>query len=111
MLFRKFPLLLAAGAVLLFSGVAISQPVFAPPVNVGPPINTASHEGDPFLTVDGKKLYFVSLRDNTLSIWSAERSDTGWAEPVKLGLRLPPYIRHYGRKDLWGYEEESSHCS
>ncbi len=88
MLFRKFPLLLAAGAVLLFSEVAISQPVFAPPVNVGPPINTASHEGDPFLTVDGKKLYFVSLRDNTLSIWSAERSDTGWAEPVKLGPQI-----------------------
>ncbi len=82
---RILTLVLARGIVLLLSGVAFSQqPVFGPAVNMGPKINSASHEIDPFLTADGKKLFFVSLRDNSIDIWFAELSDTGWTNPVKL---------------------------
>ena len=87
------------GVVLLFlvvsglvpsgvEGVAFSQPLFAPPVNLGPKINTASHDFDPFLTFDGKKLFFVSLRDNGLHLWFAEWTDTGWTNPRKLGPQI-----------------------
>ncbi len=70
--------------LLAYASVSISQPRFYPPVNLGYPINTASHEWDPFLTVDGKKLFFV--RD--FDIWYAEWNGTDWVNPVKLGPQI-----------------------
>ncbi len=93
MLFRKLPLLLAAGAVLLFSEVAFSQPVFAPPVNLGPKINSPYYESDPFLTADGKKLFFVSARDGTEDIWYSEWTDTGWTNATILGPQINSFRR------------------
>ncbi len=77
----SFPLI---GTVLLLSGITFSQPVFAPPVNLGPRINSSAHESDPFLTADGKKLFFV----RGLGIWYSEWTDTGWTEATI----LPPPI-------------------
>lgn len=79
---------LTAGVVLLLFGVVFSQPIFAPPVNLGPKINTAGHEFDPFLTFDGKKLFFVSLRDHTESIWFSEWTGSDWTNPIKLGPQI-----------------------
>jgi hypothetical protein len=76
---------LAAGVVLLRLGVAFPhQPVFGPPQNLGPKVNTMAFEFDPFLTADGKKLFFV--RD--IGIWCAEWTDTGWTNATILGSQI-----------------------
>jgi WD40-like Beta Propeller Repeat len=46
---------------------------------------------DPFLSPDGRRLYFSSIRPvdgvtrGDLDIWMVERTASGWAEPVRLG--------------------------
>lgn len=80
---------LAVGAVLLFAGVAFPQPLFAPPVNLGPKINTSTYESDPFWDAPRNRLYFISARDNEIpKIFFADWTDTGWADPVKLGPQI-----------------------
>ncbi len=90
MLFRKFPLLLAAGAVLLFSEVVFAaQYRFKPPVNLGPPINTTFSERDPFITADGQKLFFVtSYPEGNLDIWMSTWNGTNWGTPVNCGPNI-----------------------
>ncbi len=93
MLFRKLPLLLAAGVVLSFSGVAFpQQPVFGPPQNLGSKINSTGYETDPFLTADGKKLFFVAFGRpggyGQEDIWFAEMTDTGWTTPRALSPQI-----------------------
>ncbi|HLG93316.1 MAG TPA: T9SS type A sorting domain-containing protein [candidate division Zixibacteria bacterium] len=65
-------------------GVAFSQPIFGPPVNLGPKINTAFNQLDPFLAADGKKLFF----SNGADIWFSEMTDTGWTNAKKLGPQI-----------------------
>ncbi len=60
------------------------MPQFKPPVNLGPKINTSAYESDPFLTYDGKKLFFV----RGFGIWFSEWTDTGWTNPLKLGPQI-----------------------
>jgi Tol biopolymer transport system component len=57
------------------------------PFGLPPPVNDA----DPFVTADGKRLYFVSSRPfagklgDDLDIWMVERTATGtWSDPVRL---------------------------
>ncbi len=61
-------------------------------MNLGPKVNTSAHEVDPFLTADGKKLFFVRNFD----LWFAEWTDTGWTDPVSLGPKFNtgPGIEH-----------------
>jgi len=61
-----------------------SQPVFDTPQNLGPKINNASTQADPFLTADGKKLFF----SNGADIYFSEITDTGWADVKKLGPQI-----------------------
>ncbi|HXF49829.1 MAG TPA: hypothetical protein VNL73_10470 [Verrucomicrobiae bacterium] len=71
--------------VLVYSpAMLFSQPVFSPPVNLGPKINTSDVESDPFLTADGKELFFT----RSLDIWVSEWSDTGWTVAQKLGPQI-----------------------
>ncbi len=83
---------LAVGSVLLLWEGVSSQPLFAPPVNLGSDINTPMHESDPFLTADGKKLFFVRSSD----IWCAEWNGTFWNPPINLGPQINsgPGIEH-----------------
>ena len=87
----------------LWYGSSFSQqPVFGPPANLGPKINTALHQLDPFLTADGKKLFFADGAD----IWFSEMADTGWTNAVKLGpqinygihLQVSPSVSPDGQK-------------
>ncbi|MCI0531912.1 MAG: hypothetical protein L0Y74_08200, partial [candidate division Zixibacteria bacterium] len=79
-------LLLSVGLFLLaLTSLSIAQqPVFGPPVNLGPRINTASHELDPFLTADGKKLFFSDGAD----IWFSEWLNNNWTQAVRLGPQI-----------------------
>ncbi len=88
---KKFPFLLAAGVVLSFSAVAFAQPLFGPPQNLGPKINSSSFEFDPFLTADGRRLFFVSNRPTGFGqedIYFSEWTDTGWTTAQPLGSQI-----------------------
>ena len=56
------------------------------PVNLGPIINTPLNEESPFLSRDGKRLYFSSQGHNTIGgydIFYATLNDDGtWSEPI-----------------------------
>ena len=66
-----------------------AQPLFAPPVNLGPKINTTGVESDPFWDGLRKRLYFLSSRDGgSRKIYYSDWTDTGWTGPVKLGPQI-----------------------
>jgi outer membrane protein OmpA-like peptidoglycan-associated protein len=59
------------------------------PENLGSTINTSLNEDTPFITEDGKSLYFSSQGHNSMGgydIYVSHLNDNGeWAEPVNLG--------------------------
>ena len=61
------------------------------PVNMGSAINTEMEEASPFLSADGKSLYFASKGHHGyggFDIWVSKRLDdtwTNWSEPENLG--------------------------
>jgi hypothetical protein len=61
------------------------------PVNLGAPVNSASNDAKPTLSVDGHRLYFTSNRpggggfDVYVSRRRDKRDDLGWEAPVNLG--------------------------
>ncbi|HXF48719.1 MAG TPA: hypothetical protein VNL73_04760 [Verrucomicrobiae bacterium] len=119
---------LAVLPLCLFCTSLSAQPVFSPPVNLGPKINTSTMESDPFWDAPRKRLYFVSARDNEIPyIFFSDWTDTGWADPVKLGPQintgeeLSPSVSMDGQKlyfvasarqgylwDIWGSSWNSS---
>ena len=63
-----------------------------PPVNLGPPVNTAATEGAPALSIDGHLLFIHSNRaggQGGNDIWVARRAgstdDLDWEAPVNVG--------------------------
>lgn len=54
------------------------------------PFSGSGVDADPFLTRDGKRLYFTSKRregggvKGDFDLWYADRTDSGWSEPVRL---------------------------
>ncbi len=59
------------------------------PVNMGPKINTQYKEDAPYLSKDGKSLYFASQGHNSMGgfdIFRTQRDENGeWAEPKNIG--------------------------
>jgi Tol biopolymer transport system component len=55
------------------------------------PFSGRYSDADPFITADGKKLYFISRRPapgkttQDLDIWVMNKTDNGWSEPHNLG--------------------------
>lgn len=71
---------------------AAQSPVFgtwSTPVNVGPVVNTATGENRPFISHDGRSLYFTSSRPGSLAndLWVSLRDagNAAWQAPVNLG--------------------------
>jgi outer membrane protein OmpA-like peptidoglycan-associated protein/tetratricopeptide (TPR) repeat protein len=62
------------------------------PVNLGGVINTAFDEDAPFLSADGKTLYFASRGHNSMGgydIFKSERSTDGnWSAPINIGAPI-----------------------
>jgi len=62
------------------------------PVNLGPVVNTHFNEDCPFLTKDGKRLYFSSQGHENLGgfdIFFTEKSDlNNWTKPVNIGYPI-----------------------
>lgn len=58
---------------------------------IAPFSNRSYHDADPFFTLDGNRVYFVSSRPinssdttNDFNIWYTDRNKTGWHEPIVL---------------------------
>lgn len=62
------------------------------PVNLGPVINTPYKEDAPYLSKDGKTLYFASEGHNSMGgfdIFKSVRDENGnWSEPVNIGAPI-----------------------
>jgi len=85
-------------ATLVTVGTAIAQD-FGPwsaPVNVGPPVNTIYPEYQPFITKDGRSLYFALLEGvgfpatTPQDIWVVKRASESepWGVPQRLGPEI-----------------------
>ncbi len=62
------------------------------PKNLGPVINTKFNEETPFLSKDGKTLYFSSQGHNSMGgfdiFYSEKKPDGSWTKPVNVGYPL-----------------------
>jgi len=62
------------------------------PVNLGPKINTPFKEDAPFLSNDGKTLFFASEGHNSMGgfdIFKTERDENGeWGDPINIGAPI-----------------------
>jgi len=64
---------------------------WSPPQNLGPPVNSRSNEANASLSLDGRALYFVSIRPGGLGgwdLWATHLTDQGWSEPENLGPKI-----------------------
>ncbi|MFH0761244.1 MAG: ankyrin repeat domain-containing protein [Bacteroidota bacterium] len=56
---------------------------------------------NPFITTDGKKMFFTSTRPGSVSemkenIWYAERKSTGWSDPRPVSSEVNAILLHWG---------------
>ena len=78
-------------AIVFGSKSAKADFVFGEPTNLGPSINSSSHDGDPSISSDGLELYLVSYNRpggfGNFDIWLSTRATTNdtWGEPANLG--------------------------
>lgn len=92
---KVFSSLVAVVGILLVGGRdARAQFRFGPPTNLGPLINTGSHEDSPTISADDLSLYFSDPADphrpgghGSSDLWVATREASGdpWGEPMNLG--------------------------
>ncbi len=71
--------------------IAHKQPdgSWGPLTDLGAPINTKYDEDSPFITPDGKTMYFSSTGHNSMGgfdIFKSEKTGDKWSEPVNLGV-------------------------
>jgi outer membrane protein OmpA-like peptidoglycan-associated protein/tetratricopeptide (TPR) repeat protein len=80
------------GGVDIFKSEKLADGVWGKPENLGPNINTAYDEDAPFLSDDGKTLYFASRGHpgyGNFDIYKSELQPDGkWGPPVNLGLPI-----------------------
>ena len=75
--------------------------VWSQPINLGPPINTPSYDGHPYISLDGLTLFFTSDQPGGYGdrdLWVSTRSTTSepWSEPVNLGPTVNSSSRDQG---------------
>ncbi|MPZ17610.1 MAG: hypothetical protein GEV06_06835 [Luteitalea sp.] len=73
------------------------------------PFSGAHTDIDPFITLDGRRLYFSSNRPvegeqrTETDLWVVHRTNRGWSPPVNLGPAVnSPGNELYPSADLWG---------
>ena len=71
---------------------------WSPATNIGEPINTANDENYPYITADGKYLYFSCNGRNSMGgydIYKSKFADNKWTEPVNLGYPINDTYDNY----------------
>ena len=80
------------GGMDIFVSMLNEDGEWSEPVNLGDTINTELNEDNPFLTADGKRMYFSSQGHYNIGgydIFYADRqADGSWGKPVNLGYPL-----------------------
>ena len=81
---------LSLWGVLFISNLGRGQVFTQEAHNLGPVVNSKQSDFAPYITVDGKSLYFASDREGGYGgqdIWVSRRTADGqWGAPVNLGL-------------------------
>ena len=81
-----------SGSLDIYKSEKGSNGDWGPAVNLGDSINTEYNEDAPFLTENGKRLYFVSQGHNTIGgydvFYSELKADGSWSKPVNLGYAI-----------------------
>lgn len=75
----------------IYKSVKMSDGVWGPMENLGPLINTEDDEDAPFITADGRFLYFSSTGHNSIGgfdIFKSENINNQWSEPKNLGYPI-----------------------
>jgi outer membrane protein OmpA-like peptidoglycan-associated protein len=76
------------GGIDIYKSTKIKEGEWSKPENLGAPVNTVLDEDAPFLSDDGKTLYFASTGHKgfgNFDIFKSELVDGKWGEPVNLG--------------------------
>jgi hypothetical protein len=63
---------------------------WGPPVNLGPTVNGPAEDATPWVSADGRELYFMSGTVGGVSIWVTRRETKNdpWGTPVRLGAAI-----------------------
>jgi outer membrane protein OmpA-like peptidoglycan-associated protein len=81
-----------AGALDIYKSEKQVNGEWGPAINLGSSINTEYNEDAPFITEDGKRLYFASQGHNTMGgydvFYSEYNIDGTWSKPVNLGYSI-----------------------
>lgn len=73
----------------IYHTTLLDDGTWAEPKNLGPTVNSSADEDAPFMSQDGKTLYFASNGHNTIGgydIFKSERDENGnWSAPMNVG--------------------------
>jgi Tol biopolymer transport system component len=83
----------------VFTGVRASASEPWMPIVEQTALNTAGHEGSPFLTADGLTVYFDTDRDGTLDIYMSTRASV--TDPFPPAVPLTEINTAAGEEDPW----------
>jgi outer membrane protein OmpA-like peptidoglycan-associated protein len=76
----------------IYHSILQDDGTWAEPQNLGPVINTSSDEDAPYITKDGKTLYFASNGHNTMGGYDIFRSikdeNGNWSKPMNVGAPI-----------------------
>jgi len=79
------------GGIDIYRATKIKEGEWSKPENVGAPINTSFDEDAPFITDDGKTMYFASTGHEgygNYDIYKSELVDGKWSKPENLGQSI-----------------------
>jgi outer membrane protein OmpA-like peptidoglycan-associated protein/tetratricopeptide (TPR) repeat protein len=79
------------GGIDIYRSTKIKEGEWSKPENIGAPVNTEYDEDAPFVTDDGKTLYFASTGHEgygNFDIYKSEWIDGKWSTPVNLGAPI-----------------------
>ncbi|MCX7953897.1 MAG: hypothetical protein N3A01_01760 [Bacteroidales bacterium] len=82
----------------IYYSVKLPDGKWSQPVNLGEPINTQYDENFPYITSDGKTLYFCSNGPKSMGgydIFISKKIDTTWSEPVNIGYPINDTYDNY----------------
>ncbi|MCU0431469.1 MAG: OmpA family protein [Cytophagaceae bacterium] len=78
----------------LYAMIRKEDGTYGAPINLGPVINTANDEANPYLASDGRTLFFASSGHpgyGSMDVFMSVRLDdtwTNWSTPINLGYRI-----------------------
>ncbi|MGZ3899294.1 MAG: OmpA family protein [Bacteroidia bacterium] len=79
------------GGIDIYKATKIKEGEWSKPENIGEPVNTSYDEDAPFITDDGKTMYFSSTGHEgygNFDIYKSELVDGKWSKPVNLGAPI-----------------------